>query len=379
MQTHVFVQNAGTVGTPATFGNPGLVTEGVIAAFNAKTGAGIDMSGALGAGVEAFLVLGDDNQPVLTAPFNKDNILVEKKAYEAPVKQVSVITIPAGPSGGSDYNIKVRVVRALSGTERTVDGAEPFPTTNFEVSVAAAQGAEDTINAFITAINRTDVQYPFEAKSNKVQTVTLTGTGGTANITIDGVAYLATFNSDLDTTAADFVSTHGASILASHGYTVSTTANDDVIFTQTKGNAGDPTIANASGDLAGSVADTQAATTLSIVAKDYRTVFTTAHDGFTGSFTVTPMSEGSGYGEFVRELEARTRGTYGNYYQDTGLLGSLGSAPEVRASSTGAYTIYVVRAPNDNDDSINRSFKYSEIVLAISSAVSGDFDTFFGV
>jgi len=46
--------------------------------------------------------------------------------------------------------------------------------------------------------------------------VELTGTDGTANVIIDGTSYLATFNSDLTTTASDFVTTHAAAILAAH-------------------------------------------------------------------------------------------------------------------------------------------------------------------
>jgi hypothetical protein len=378
MITHVLVQNAGTIGTPATFANPGAVTDGVIAAFNAKTGAGVNLANALAAGSEIFLVLGDDTEPVKTAPLKKESILVEKKAYAAPVKQSTAFTIPAGPTGGAFYNIKVRVIRALEGTDRTVDGAEPFPTTNFELKVAASEGAAAIIGRFMPLINRSDVQYPFEARSNKINTLTLTGTSGTANVTIDGTVYLATFATDLTTTAANFVTAHAAAILSAHGYTVTSSAAD-VIFTQTKGNAGDPTIANVSGNLAGSNVATQAATQLIIYAKAFRTIFVTAIDGFTSTITVTPYSEGSGYGQYVREMEEGTRGTYSDYYQETGLLGELSDGPEINATTTGNYLLYVVRVPNDQEDSINRSFKYSEIVLALGSAVSGSFDTFFGV
>ncbi len=378
MITHVLVQDSGTIGTPATFANPGVVTDGVLAAFNVATAAGINLSGALGAGVSAILVLGDDDEPVITAPFNKNTILVEKKAYSAPVKQSSSITIPTGPTGGAFYNVKVRVIRALTDTDVPVDGAEPFPTTNFEVEVPASQGAETTLNSFMTAINRTDVSYPFEARSDKVTTVTLTGTSGTANVTIAGVNYLATFDTNLTTTASNFVTAHAAAILAAHGFTV-TSAAADLIFTQTKGNTANPTIANVSGNLAGTVAATTAPTKLVITAKSFRTIFAMAHEGFTGSFTTTAPQEGSGYGEFVREMEERTRGTYSDYYQDTGLFGSLNDGPELNASLTGNYLLYVVRVPNDQEDSVNRAFKYSEIVIALGASVSGNLDTFFGL
>lgn len=96
----------------------------------------------------------------------------------------------------------------------------------------------------------------------QVDTSTITGTSGTANITFNGVAYLATFDTDLTTTAANFVTSHAATILAREGGTVVTSSGADVIFTA--GIAGRPISAtapvNVSGDLAGSLAATTANT-----------------------------------------------------------------------------------------------------------------------
>lgn len=44
--------------------------------------------------------------------------------------------------------------------------------------------------------------------------VTLEGTDGTANVVVDGVNYLATFNTDLETTTGNFVTAHAAALLA---------------------------------------------------------------------------------------------------------------------------------------------------------------------
>ena len=94
----------------------------------------------------------------------------------------------------------------------------------------------------------------------EVDTVTLTGTSGTANVNINGVDYLATFDTDLTTTAANFVTSHAATILAREGKLVVTSSGADIIVTA--GVAGmaqqDPTVANVSGDLAGSNANTTA-------------------------------------------------------------------------------------------------------------------------
>jgi len=100
-------------------------------------------------------------------------------------------------------------------------------------------------------------------------TVTLTGSSGTANININGVDYLATFDSDLATTATNFVSSHAATVAARFGKLAVTADGDDVVIEA--GIAGQalqaPTIANASGNLAGSVA----ATTANVATGDIKT------------------------------------------------------------------------------------------------------------
>jgi len=74
---------------------------------------------------------------------------------------------------------------------------------------------------------------------------TLTGTSGTANITINGVAYLATFSSSLTTTATNFVNTHTAALKLLN---IDVTSNGTQIRVR---GAGTIAIANATGDLSG--------------------------------------------------------------------------------------------------------------------------------
>lgn len=80
--------------------------------------------------------------------------------------------------------------------------------------------------------------------------ITLTGTSGTANITIKGVNYLATFNSSLATTATNFVTSHAAA-LAKVGVVVTNITGAELRFT---GPIGTLAIANVTGDLSGTVA-----------------------------------------------------------------------------------------------------------------------------
>jgi hypothetical protein len=91
----------------------------------------------------------------------------------------------------------------------------------------------------------------------QVDTLTLTGTSGTAVVgAAGGLSKTATFNSDLTTTASDFVTANAAAYLAEGIVLTSSTA--DLIFTSSTASATftSPTIANATGDLAGSVAHT---------------------------------------------------------------------------------------------------------------------------
>jgi len=96
------------------------------------------------------------------------------------------------------------------------------------------------------------------------QAVTLTGTSGTANVAVAGVNYLATFTTNLTTSANNFVTSHGATLLAL-GVTV--TANSGVLtFSVLTADFPTITITNVSGDLAGTLGSVTATSTTGNVA-----------------------------------------------------------------------------------------------------------------
>lgn len=84
--------------------------------------------------------------------------------------------------------------------------------------------------------------------------LTLTGTSGTANVIVNGVNYLATFTTDLETSAVNFVSSHAAALLAL-GITVT---EDTGVLSFSALTVSFPTIsiANVSGNLSGTLAAT---------------------------------------------------------------------------------------------------------------------------
>jgi hypothetical protein len=103
--------------------------------------------------------------------------------------------------------------------------------------------------------------YLFTVPSNvaQVATVTLTGTDGTAEITVaGGLTKTVTFNTDLTTTASDFDTAHSAAYTAV-GITV-TSSGADIIFTAAVAGVGfdSPVITNLTEDLDGTVVDTTA-------------------------------------------------------------------------------------------------------------------------
>jgi hypothetical protein len=93
-----------------------------------------------------------------------------------------------------------------------------------------------------------------------VRTATLTGSSGTCNVVVNGVNYLATFATDLTTTAANWVTAHGATIAARFGgATVTSSAAAIAITSGVPGLALTVTVSAAlSGNLTGSVANTTA-------------------------------------------------------------------------------------------------------------------------
>lgn len=101
-------------------------------------------------------------------------------------------------------------------------------------------------------------EYP-SLTGNSSRVVTLTGTSGTANITVGGVDYLATFTTNLTTSANNFVTSHSAALLAL-GITV--TANSGAL-TFVAATETFPTIArtNVSGDLSATIASVTAGAT----------------------------------------------------------------------------------------------------------------------
>jgi hypothetical protein len=169
----------------------------------------------------------------------KINVLNDSDSGET-VIEGGIITL-----SNDDGFVKLIPLVTFTGNElllTNVLGAKQTAAPNTSASFTI--GANPVLGGNVKVlINRAD-----EPKLPATQ-ITLTGTGGTANITIAGVNYLATFNTDLTTTASDFVTSHAAAILAATGQVV--TSSGAVISFLGFGDR--VKIANATSDLAGTM------------------------------------------------------------------------------------------------------------------------------
>ena len=94
------------------------------------------------------------------------------------------------------------------------------------------------------------------------QLLTLTldaGTTGTADITVDGHVYEATFDSTLTLTATNFFNLHAAAIFADSGFVVTNPSAGVLVFTSSDARVAVITIGNPSTDLDGTPSAAQAA------------------------------------------------------------------------------------------------------------------------
>jgi hypothetical protein len=138
--------------------------------------------------------------------------------------------------------------------------ARPSKYGSYKVADTDLHYVKGTVIEIVTAATFTSLgEKGFDstgAAQAQVDTVTLTGATGTANITAGGLTKLATFNSTLTQTATDFVTDHAAAYLVV-GITV-TSSGADVIFTATVTGVAftSPITVNVTTDLVGTTVNT---------------------------------------------------------------------------------------------------------------------------
>ena len=369
----VLIMNTGSIGA-TTYANPAAVPAGVLAAFNDQ-GVGQAMNAAISGKFQ--LVLGTANGPVVTSLLDFSKMSVVEQATRAETKSaITLSSFPAGPSAaGSIYGINVINLR---------NSVEPFERKAVEITATASESVDSIIGRLVKQMIAQQSSNGFyTAKSNRDFSLTITGTSGTALISIDGSTYLATFDTNVATTAANFVSDHAAAILSNHDLVVTNPSGAEINFVagSVSGHA-DADIANVTGDLAGTETVNTAASTITLTALDSEDNLRVAFQEYlaenTPTSVVVPKVIGIGLGAQVLELEKKAFGSTGHYYQDSGILGRL-PEPTTFADVAETYTLYTILHENSMDLAVNRSFQYQEIIVGLASAVTGDLGTFFGV
>lgn len=145
-------------------------------------------------------------------------------------------------------------------------------TQAYTITLPDNECGESRLAELQVAFPNLDITLADSVNSNR--TLTLTGTSGTANVSVGGVNYLATFATNLTTTANNFVAAHASAIQTATGATV--TAENGVI-TFRDATVGFPaiTITNATTNLAGTLSAVAAIPTTGGCQRMYRTTVPT--------------------------------------------------------------------------------------------------------
>lgn len=136
-------------------------------------------------------------------------------------------------TGGSDLFI--------AGTYKTSDGTLPHP-------VKAITGITNSVV--------TSMRHRLHGSVNKVSTITLSGTSGSANISLGALVLPISFLTDLTVTATGFRMTNQEALLAMG--IVLTSGTGTLVFSSTRVLFPTPTITNVSGALGGTIVTTGA-------------------------------------------------------------------------------------------------------------------------
>lgn len=163
--------------------------------------------------------------------------------------------LTANPTGTVEYVDTVQAI-CTPDSEPTVawvaNGTCTTTVEQYEISLPDTKCGEDRLAELQAAYPYNTVAIALSDEYFKEAVVTVTGTSGTANINVNGTDYLATFNSDIETTIDDFLTSHAANLLADEGATATKASASTISIIYPTAQA-DVTITNASGDLAGSV------------------------------------------------------------------------------------------------------------------------------
>lgn len=119
----------------------------------------------------------------------------------------------------------VEDVAVLEAGTLQIDLEEEFTSLQDYINDNTGSSEAECNEAFINStVDICDALYAdYSSSVCELKSILLSGSTGTAKITVNGIDYSVTFNIDLDTTAADFVTLHAAAILLDTGSVITST------------------------------------------------------------------------------------------------------------------------------------------------------------
>ena len=160
---------------------------------------------------------------------------------------------------------RIRTVKQLT-SKTTAVKCNAYDSVIETVALTDSADASFVFNVENTVIQKVSailLSTEYDSLTGKTsRAVTLTGTSGTANVTVGGINYLATFTSNLTTSANNFVTSHATALLA---LGIVVTAGSGIL-TFVADTATFPTIVvtNVTTDLAGTIASATAIATTGV-------------------------------------------------------------------------------------------------------------------
>ncbi len=171
-----------------------------------------------------------------------DTVTVQATAYSmgGSIRNASVDILPGEtsatekitvPGGGGTFDLAFDLKLTAIALKKTVPGKHFLLTSNTVNIASGNSGVPSTNDKRLklsidwenkTSINRLRVK----VERVKLTTITLRGTQGSGNIKIGTTTYPINFSSDLETTAANFVSAQVSAISANHGIDVTSVGSD---------------------------------------------------------------------------------------------------------------------------------------------------------
>lgn len=201
-------------------------------------------------------------------------------------------------------------------------------TEEYTIQLADNEVSGDRLSELQAAFPALTIAVKEAATGATSTEVTLTGTGGTANVNVNGTNYLTTFASNLNTTADNFVTAHAAALALED---IVVTADSGVLtFVDESAVAPEIAVTNATGDLAGTVAEATDVT--GNVSGICQTVYTTTVTSNVVCEDCSPMLRDSFETEAPGEFDFISWESATPTYSETALMGIKIEGKEVNQS-----------------------------------------------